>query len=443
LKKSFIILTCLLVALTSFSQKGFHLSGKEEQVKVPFKLIKNLIFIPVKVNGVSMTFLLDTGVEETILFSLEETDTVPFYNVNKIKLRGLGSDESIEALSSRENRIEVTKNLVDTNHTILVVLNEEINFSSSVGIPVNGIMGYHFFKNNCVKIDYAKKHLFVYKENSKKVVKLKKKFTSVPITIENNKPYLNGYFNLNESDERNGKLLIDTGNSDALWLFNNDSDSINIPKSSFEDYLGRGFSGDIYGKRAKIKQFKLKEFFFDKPFVAFPDFNSIKNVTMVESRIGSIGGEVLKRFTVVFDYKNSGLFIKKNQLYANPFTYNMSGLEVNHAGKQWVPETLNVNAFVAVVGDESHYQKKENAIKFNFVLKPIFKIANVRDDSPGAIAGLKKDDVIVRINKRYASSYSLQEINDLLKSEEGKKIEFEIERKGKISKHIVTLKSIL
>ena len=82
-------------------------------------------------------------------------------------------------------------------------------------------------------------------------------------------------------------------------------------------------------------------------------------------------------------------------------------------------------------------------IKFNFVLKPIFKIANVRDDSPGAVAGLKKEDVIVRINKRPASNYSLQEINDLLKSEEGKKIEFEIERKGKITKHIVTLKSIL
>jgi hypothetical protein len=133
----------LLLTFGSYSQEGFHLSGNK-QAKISFQLINNLIFIPVKVNGVSMTCLLDTGVEETILFSLEETDTVPFFNVNKVKLRGLGGDESIEALSSSENRIEISKNFADAKHTILIVLDEEINFSSSVGIPVNGILDIIF-----------------------------------------------------------------------------------------------------------------------------------------------------------------------------------------------------------------------------------------------------------------------------------------------------------
>lgn len=443
LKKNLLIVSCLFIIFTCYGQGGFELVDKKKQAKVSFELINNLIFIPVKVNGVPMTFLLDTGVEETILFSLEETDTVPFFNVNKVKLRGLGSDESIEALSSAENRIEIAKNFVDTNHTILIVLNEEINFSSSVGIPVNGILGYHFFKNNCIKIDYVKKHLFIYDEESKAMRKVKKKYSSVPISIENNKPYVNGNFQMTATNQFAGKLLIDTGNSDALWLFANQSEKIKIPQLYFEDFLGRGFSGEIHGKRAKVNQFRLSEYVFDKPYVAFPDYNSVKNVKMVPSRIGSVGGEILKRFTVVFDYQNSELLIRKNEKYSKPFSFNMSGLEINHTGKQWVPETLNMSTFVTVVGDESHYEKKENSIKFNFVLKPIFKIVNVRENSPGAIAGLKKEDVIVTINKKSAGSYSLQEINELLKSEDGKKILFEVKRNGKYLKMTLQLKSIL
>jgi hypothetical protein len=44
-------------------------SKEVNKVKIPF-LINNLVFIPINVNGVE--FLLDSGVKETILFSLEE-----------------------------------------------------------------------------------------------------------------------------------------------------------------------------------------------------------------------------------------------------------------------------------------------------------------------------------------------------------------------------------
>jgi C-terminal processing protease CtpA/Prc len=68
---------------------------------------------------------------------------------------------------------------------------------------------------------------------------------------------------------------------------------------------------------------------------------------------------------------------------------------------------------------------------------------NVREDSPGATAGLKKDDVIVSINRKPASTYTLQSINELLKSEDGKKILFEVNSNGKYVKTTLQLKSIL
>lgn len=443
MKNIYLTIVLLCFSFQLFAQEGFQFTSNAEKVKVPFKLLNNLIFIPVSVNGVSMTFLVDTGVEETILFSLEETDTVPFFNVSKVKLRGLGSEESIETLSSTQNKLVISKKLMDADHTILIILDQEINLSSSIGITVNGIIGYHLFKNKLVTINYQKQELVIYDNAEKNPSKKFRKYESVPITVENNKPYVFGDFKFNGTNQHNGKLLVDTGNTDALWLFENQSEQIKVPKENFEDYLGRGFSGEIHGKRGKIQEFALQKFSFKNPYAAFPDSVSIQNVKMVESRVGSVGGELLKRFTVVFDYTHEKMYLKKNENFSKPFSFNMSGLEINHVGVQWVPETTKLQTFVVNTSKDAYNVNQESDIKYNFVLKPIFKIVNVRKDSPAAIAGLQKDDLIVSINNKLAAYYTLQEINDLLKSEEGRKIIFELNRKGVIVKRTLTLKNIL
>ena len=64
-----------------FSQEGFQFETDKKKVTIPFQLINNLIFIPINVNGVELNFLLDTGVEETILLSLEDKEELNFNNV--------------------------------------------------------------------------------------------------------------------------------------------------------------------------------------------------------------------------------------------------------------------------------------------------------------------------------------------------------------------------
>jgi hypothetical protein len=67
------------------------------------KLINNLVFILIKVNGVEINFLLDTGVYKSILFSLEDKKEVRFFNTERISLKGLGSQEAAEGLKSTNN----------------------------------------------------------------------------------------------------------------------------------------------------------------------------------------------------------------------------------------------------------------------------------------------------------------------------------------------------
>jgi hypothetical protein len=160
----------LFTVFSSFSQSNFKFKKNKSCISIPFKLINNLIFIPINVNGEKLTFLLDTGVEKTLLFSLDDKEQVQFFNLESIKLKGLGSNEAIDAYMSSKNKLEV-KGFVDNDHEIYLVLDQEFNFSSQVGIAVNGIIGYHFFKNHLIEIDYQRNKVIVYNETNKKVNK--------------------------------------------------------------------------------------------------------------------------------------------------------------------------------------------------------------------------------------------------------------------------------
>ena len=443
MKKTVILCFLFIYVFPVLGQEGFLFEKNVDKVVIPFKFINNLIFIPIKVNGIELNFLLDSGVQETILFSMEDKKEVSFFNVEKITLRGLGSEESIEGLKSGNNTLEV-KGLKYTNHLLYIVLDQSFNLSYHIGIPVNGIIGYNFFKSNLVEINYERKRITVYRDKQKIRKKIENKFQHVPITIERSKPYITGSLVLN-AVEIPVKLLIDIGNSDALWLFQNDSKMIKVPEKNFEDYLGKGFSGEVEGRRALIKKFTMSKFEFYNPIIAFPDTISIRHVTMVKDRSGSVGSEILKRFTVVFDYPNQKMFLKKNGSFYTPFSYNKSGIELQHHGLQWVQETVRLETIPIVKSDDLSFKKSENGnnFKYKFVLKPIYIIANVRKNSPAALSGLQKGDIVVNINNEPAYQYTLEKINALLKSEEEKWITFEVERDSQLMKFKFQLLNVL
>lgn len=442
MKKNLLLFFIVLSFGNLLGQEGFYFVDKKEKTSIPFKIINNLLFIPIKVNGIELNFLLDSGVEETILFGLEDKKEVSFFNIEKITLRGLGSTEAIEGIKSTHNVLE-THGLRSVNHLLYVVLDQESNLSSHVGIPVNGIIGYQFFRNNLVEINYQKKKIFIYSNKENRRVKIEKKFKKIPVSLERNKPYIITKIELEKTDME-AKLLVDIGNSDALWLFQNLSKEIKIPFKNYDDYLGQGFSGNIFGKRAKLARISFGDFEFKNAIVAFPDTVSIKNVRIVPGRLGSVGGEILKRFTVVFDYQDHFLYLKPNRDFKAPFLYNKSGIEIENAGLQWVKETVELQT----VSKETDSMKKEginmmNTFRYKFQLKPVYQILTVRSNSEAANVGLQKGDIILSINGVSTYKYTLQEILAILKLEEEKWVTMDVNRQGQILQFKFQLRDVL
>lgn len=443
MKMLFLLFFILLFSEPILAQNGFQFEKSKSKASLSFKLVNNLIIIPLKVNGVTLNFLLDTGVAETLIFSLDESNGISFTETQSIVMKGFGNKADFVAYKCKNNTISFGK-YADNNHSIYLVLDQDINISSQVGITVNGIIGYHFFKNNLIKINYSSKKITVIKSSTKRIKNIEKEYAKIPFELDSNKPYILCFTNFEgQINSIPSKLLIDTGNSDALWLFKERDARIILSKKFINDYLGRGLNGDIYGQRSRVKSLQILNFKIDNPIAAFPDSLHTNTVVLSENRVGSVGSEIIKRFNVIFDYESNVLYLKKNDLFADSFEFNKSGIELQHQGLQWAMESFELNPALNQVVFDKNGDRIQNNLHFKFELKPIFVITHIREDSPAKQVGLLKDDVLVTVNGESAGNFKLQEITDFFKGDENKTITLQVDRKGVVLKFKFQLKSIL
>jgi len=427
-KKNILLLFLLLAVNVSFTQSDFNLPNLDKD-KIRFDLVGNLIIIPVEVNGVELSFVLDSGVSKPILFNLTNIDSLQMNKVETILLRGLGGGAPVEAIRSRSNFISVG-NAININQDIYVVFDKSINFTPRLGRPVHGIIGYDLFKSFIVEINYASKYIVLHKlENYS--YKSCKKCETFDLTFYKNKPYITGEIEV-DSEFVPVKLLIDTGSSDALWIFENEEKGL-IPTENmyFEDFLGKGLSGNIYGKRSKIERFKLKSFELNKVNTAFPDSTSISFARKNTQRNGSISGEVLKRFNIIVDYQNKKITLKKNRNFKSPFSYNKSGIIIEQNGVMIVKEREKRSGLGFNDGNDSNIHV-ETITHYKLAVKPAYTIVEIRKNSPAEKAGLLKGDIILSINSKDTHTLELQNVISYFKSKTGKFISLKIDRNGKI-----------
>ena len=242
------------------------------------------------------------------------------------------------------------------------------------------------------------------------------------------------------NEKVSSKMLLDLGNSDAVWLFPKLIDNFEYNRPNIDDYLGRGFNGDIFGKRSRIHRLYLGKFSFEHPLTAMPDEYSIQNLKLVPNRKGSIGSDILRRFTVIFDYPDQRIFLKKNRNYQDPFSFNSSGLDIQQVGMLWEKDLVRIETKknMAYSGESENRKLPEN-FQYNFVLKPRFSVAGCRKDSPCFVAGIRKNDELLTINKKPIGDLTMEKINNYFKEEDGKKINIKVQRDGQILNFTLTL----
>ncbi len=389
---------------TSYGREsGFSLLEDVKYVRIPIEIQNNLILLPIKLNrNVEVNFILDTGVRTSILTEPVIASFLSLDTLETISIRGLGEGEAIQAGLARNITMELP-GVIGKGINLVILPEGLVSYSGMFGKPVYGIIGFELFRSFVVEINYSRKFIKLYNPFK---FKPRKRWQRMPIRLNRGKPYVIASVTPPEDSEITTSWLIDTGSSQALSMYYR---GVNPPDPNIYTLLGQGLNGDIYGYLGRVDTFTIGQHYFEDVVTGFPEPEALGLSDNEFAWYGNIGSEVLSRFRVVFDYPRNRLYIKKSHGYKQPFSHNLSGIEMIATG---------------VAYDE-------------------YQITYVRPTSSAAEAGLQSRDKVIKINGISHEDISIEEIYGIINRKEGKKISMIIERGGKtLKKQFVLVEEI-
>lgn len=396
----------LLLPCVSQAQLGFHLKPGQRRVQFPIEIVNNLIIVPVVINGqLPLKFILDTGVRTTILTEKAFSDILNLQYSRYIRVAGPGEEKLVEAYITNDVTIDLP-GIHGQGHAMLVLEKDYLELRNYLGTDVQGILGYEVFSRFVVEIDYEGRQLTI---SAPETFKPRKKYQQFSINIEDTKPYVNLPITLQNETRMEAKLLVDTGASHGLVLDPMSDERVVVPEKHVNSLIGRGLAGTITGKVGRIRSIALGSYLLEDVVTNFPNEGDYGFADSIKSgdifRHGAVGGDLLRRFTVVFNFPLGKMYLKKNVNFHRKFNYNLSGMTFKAKG----------------------------------VRLRRFEITDVRKGSGAEVAGIQAGDELVSINGIAASQFNLNAINNAFDLKPGKKIRLEIMREGKTLKKKMTL----
>lgn len=393
------LLFALFFVLSSLSVDGqvlgFSLADGKKKVQIPIEIHNNLIVVPVFLNGaLPLKFILDTGVRTAILTEKAFTDILNLPYSRKYTISGPGGAKLVDAYVTNNVSLELP-GVTGRGHAMLVLAEDYLELRNYLGTDVHGILGYELFSRFIVQIDYEKRLLTLMVPEA---FKPRRKYRVIPIAIEDTKPYLRTVIVLQDGTTLTTKLLVDSGASHGLMLEPSSDSRIVPPNDYVSSSIGRGLGGDIIGKVGRVKSLKLADYEMHDVVARFPDPNSYFDSLKMGStpRNGAIGGEVLSRFSVVFNFPREEMYIKKSTSLRKKFHFNLSGLTIKAKGSGL----------------------------------STFEVTDVRKLSAGDKGGVQTGDIILSINGISARDLNLGLINGFFNFKPGKQIKLEVNRGG-------------
>jgi predicted aspartyl protease len=408
IKVVFLFSVALLTIGQSRAQQpilGFSLPPNTNKVEIPIEIHNNLVVVPVILNNsLPLKFIVDTGVRTAILTEKIYSDILNLSYTRKYTISGPGGLKLVDAYLTNNVTFDMP-GVHGQGHSMLVLGQDYLELKNSMGTEVHGILGYELFSRFVITIDYETKRLTLELPDK---FKPKRKYKVLPITVEDTKPFVHVMLQMNDSVKVDAKMLVDTGASHGIFLESTSDSLIQIPKKNIDAILGRGLGGVIFGKIARIKSLDISNYRLEEVIANFPIDYSPKDSTKANARStfrnGSIGGDLLSRFKVIFNFPDEKIYIKKNSSFKKKFYYSLSGISVRAKGPR---------------------------------LKE-FEITDVRKDTSADRAGLEAGDQLLVINGIDLSDLELNNVHSLLGQKPGKKIRVQVLRNGeKLKKEFI------
>lgn len=282
-----------------------------ESQTFPIKMERNRTILPVKIGGIGpLKILFDSGMafDGLLLYNPDLKDSVKLDNAVEVKVPGAGSGEASNALMDDSATFYIG-DIEFKNQKVILLQNDIYK-----GFPSDGVMGYSILGHYAVEIDYDKDQIVLHNYEN---LRVDTTWEEIPIYFKGNQiPWIDVSLVVENEEPVAISTYIDLASGDAIELLERKGMKFSLPKETKESHLGRGLSGDVYGKMGKISKLIIGSYELNnvKSAIAPAEVRSKqKNADAI------IGNDALRRFNLIFDYHNRTLYIKPNKYFNQKF----------------------------------------------------------------------------------------------------------------------------
>jgi len=293
--------------------------------RIPFKLFNNHIYLQARVNNSKpLWFVLDTGAGDIldpkhakslnmVLYSSEPTsgsgegsqDAAITKNVSfQIQNKNFTQKE-IAVISLRG--VEDCANKITVDSTGKITVFENASGNTNQYQPMDGVLGFGFFKTFVVEINYNQQFLtlhdpttYHYHGNGK----------VIPIDIHGNHIFINASVKRSHAANIKGRFMIDTGLMMALTLNTGFIERNNLlpPSDQTTPFSVCGLGGTSRAQMGTLPGIFIHNIYIDKPRTLFSQATG--GVLSSTEFDGLIGNAIFRHFKVIFDYSNKQMILE-------------------------------------------------------------------------------------------------------------------------------------
>lgn len=298
----------VFLVFTTFIEIPISWAAKSAMAPIRFELLDNRIFVDVSINGQGpFKFIFDTGGNNSMTYELAQKLNLPVKDIGDGTGAGNGTQKMGETQVQKMQFGEVT--LLDQYFLVM----DYSKIQNAFGLKaLDGIFGYEVLQKFLTQVDYENSILTFY-ENEADFEK--SGFEVLKFDLLYDKPFIKTSINGFEAN-----TLVDTGDRSPLTVTKRFQKHKTIA-AAFRGkpvvVSGYGIGGPIPAKISSLKSLVLGGFASFKNIAsraptAAGGFNSLKGLD------ASLGNEVLKQFTLGFDYQNKLIYFKKNKNFGMP-----------------------------------------------------------------------------------------------------------------------------
>ena len=269
--------------------------------EVPIELAHNKTILPVTVGGSTLRLILDSGMpyDGVLVFDTAKVDLTRFPNLVQARIGGAGQGDGTPALHDPTAGFSIGSTSFD-GQAVIVLATDLYR-----GFPNDGVIGYSVLGHYAVELDHGAGRMRLYEAET---FSPEAGWASVDLYFKDNRiPWMD--VRVATADEAPVVLAtyIDCASGEALELLERETNTFRMPATTSERLLGRGLSGDIYGKEGRVSRILVGPF-------ALEDVAVMVTPAAVRSKQEGadavVGNGLLSRFDVVFDYAHQKLHVR-------------------------------------------------------------------------------------------------------------------------------------